>query len=81
MPSNWETYAPYLIIFIAFATTYKVFVTPTQMNDKISDLETKLENKFASKEIVNSLSKNFEDVKKKIDKIYEYILAGKLKND
>ena len=37
--NNWEVYAPYIIIAIAFFTNYKIFVTP-------KDLEVELEKKL-----------------------------------
>ena len=35
---HWQEYAPYLIIAISFFTSYKIFVTP-------KDLELELEKK------------------------------------
>ena len=39
-------YAPYLIIVIAFLVQYKIFVTPSDLDKKLSDLKTKIENRL-----------------------------------
>lgn len=67
---------------ILFIVSVGIFTTPKQLSetkDKIyDDIDRKLkeqEEKFATKEIVNSLKQDFEDVKKKIDKIYDLLLS------
>ena len=81
MPNNWEVYAPYLVIFVIFATTYKIFVTPNQLNDKINELEDKIKKDYASKEIVDNIVTDVKDIKKKIDKIYDLLITGKINNN
>lgn len=88
IPKEFIEYAPVILIITIFLANYKIFVTPTQLSDTEKainkSIEEKLqrqEDKFATKEIVNSLKCDFEDVKKKIDKIYDFILTGKINND
>ena len=76
-----EQYGAIAIAVILFIVSVGIFTTPKQLSDtkdKIyDDIDRKLkaqEEKFATKEIVNSLKQDFEDVKKKIDKIYDLLL-------
>lgn len=88
IPKEFIEYAPIILIVTIFLANYKIFVTPTQLSDTEKalkdEMDRKLEKqecKFATKEAVTSLKCDFEDVKKKIDKIYDYILTGKIHND
>ena len=58
MPNNWEIYAPYLIIFVVFATTYKIFVTPNQLNEGIKEVK-KDENNIIHCEACNGTTVNY----------------------
>ncbi len=76
-----EQYGAIAIAVILFIVSVGIFTTPKQLSDtkdKIyDDIDRKLkeqEEKFATKEIVNSLKEDFEEVKKKIDKIYDLLL-------
>ena len=65
---------------ILFIVSVGIFTTPKQLSetkDKIEeDVDKKLE-KFASKEAVTALTNEITDMKKKIDKIYDFILGNK----
>lgn len=74
-------YAPYIIIIIAFLVQYKIFVTPADLEKKLSELKTKVENKldkYVLKETnevtINQLKADMADIKEKIDKIYDKIM-------
>lgn len=71
---NWQTYAPYLIIAIAFFTNYKIFVTPKDLDNEI---EKKLE-KYVLKETYNltvgELKTDISEMKEKIDKMYDKLI-------
>jgi hypothetical protein len=76
-----EQYGAIATAVILFIVSIGIFTTPKQLSDtkdKIyDDIDRKLkeqEEKFATKEIVNSLKQDFEEVKKKIDKIYDLLL-------
>ena len=75
MPNNWEVYAPTIIIVVVFLTAYKIFVTPAQLNDKIEKLESKFIDRFASKDVVNALKEDIQEVKKKVNDIYDLLLS------
>ena len=67
-----EQYGAIAIAVILFIVSVGIFTTPKQLSDtkdKIyDDIDRKLkaqEEKFATKEIVNSLKQDFEDVKKR----------------
>lgn len=67
-----EQYGGLAVAIILFIVSVGIFTTPKQLSDtkdKIyDDIDRKLkeqEEKFATKEIVNSLKQDFEDVKKR----------------
>lgn len=77
-------YAPTIIVVFGFFIAYKIFVTPDDLskatkdiNDRVDEKLEKLENKTASKEAVTALTTEISDMKKKIDKIYDFILGVK----
>lgn len=71
---NWQEYAPYLIIAISFFTSYKIFVTPKDLE---LELEKKLE-KYVLKETYNltvgELKTDISEMKEKIDKMYDKLI-------
>ena len=71
---NWQEYAPYLIIAIAFFTSYKIFVTPKDLE---VELEKKLE-KYVLKETynvaINEIKSDISEMKDKLDRIYEKLI-------
>lgn len=71
---NWQTYAPYIIIVIAFLTNYKIFVTPKDLDN---ELEKRLE-KYVLKETyniaVNEIKSDIAEMKDKLDKIYDKLI-------
>lgn len=71
---NWQQYAPYLIIAIAFFTNYKIFVTPKDLDN---ELEKRLE-KYVLKETyniaVNEIKSDIAEMKDKLDKIYDKLI-------
>ena len=72
--NNWETYAPYIIIIVAFLVNYKIFVTPKDLDN---ELEKKLE-KYVLKETynvaVNEIKSDIAEMKEKLDRIYEKLI-------
>ena len=73
---HWQEYAPYLIIAISFFTSYKIFVTPKDLE---LELEKKLE-KYVLKETynvaVNEIKSDIAEMKDKLDRIYEKLISG-----
>lgn len=71
---NWQQYAPYIIIAMAFLTNYKIFVTPKDLDN---ELEKKLE-KYVLKETyniaVNEIKSDIAEMKDKLDKIYDKLI-------
>ena len=68
------TFRPYLIIAIAFFTSYKIFVTPKDLE---VELEKKLE-KYVLKETynvaINEIKSDISEMKDKLDRIYEKLI-------
>ena len=69
---------------ILFIVSVGIFTTPKQLSetkDKIyDDIEKKFkaqEDKFATKEIVDTLKADITEVKKKVNDIYDFLLENK----
>lgn len=73
-------FAPLILVLIVFFWQYKVFVTPEQMEKRFTSYEGHLENKFVQKETYNvtvsEMKADIEDIKEKLDKIYEKLMQG-----
>lgn len=73
-------YAPLLLVVFMFFIQYKVFVTPEQMEKRFTSYESHLEKKFVQKETYNvtvsEMKADIEDIKEKLDKIYEKLMQG-----
>ena len=71
-----EAYAPYILIAIAFLTSYKIFVTPKDLE---LELEKKLE-KYVLKETYNvaitEIKNDIIEIKSLQAKIYEKLMNG-----
>lgn len=71
---KWGEYAPYICVAIAFLTSYKIFVTPSELETK---LDQKLE-KYVLKETynvaVNEIKSDIAEMKNKLDRIYEKLI-------
>jgi len=67
-------FAPWIISSIVFFTSYRLFVTPEQLEKKHREILGDAEKKFASLTVVNDLKVQFNEIKQKIDQIYEILL-------
>lgn len=67
-------YAPWIVVSIMFFTSYRVFVTPEQLERKHREILGDCEKKFASLSMVNDLKAQFGEIKQKIDQIYDILL-------
>lgn len=72
-------YAPVIIVIIGFLASYRIFVTPTQLNEQLKAFERELDNKFVHKDlhevIVAEIKEDILDIKHKLDCIYNKIMG------
>lgn len=64
-------YAPYVVMVIMFCCNYKIFVTPTALDEKLKDYVLKETYTLAYSEMKNDIS----EMKSKIDKMYDKIMG------
>ena len=73
-------YSPILIVVVVFFIQQKVFVTPVQMEKELSEFEHRLEKKFVLKEThnlaISEMKADIEEIKDKINRIYDKLMAG-----
>lgn len=60
-----------------YLTQLRIVVTPEQLEKKHREILDDIENKFATQNSVNDLKEQMGDMKEKIDRIYECIIAVK----
>lgn len=64
-------YAPYVIIAVMFCANYKIFVTPSALDEKLHDYVLKETYNLAYSEMKADL----KEMKEKIDKMYDKIFG------
>lgn len=72
---NLLHYSPIIIAVIVFLIQQRIIVTPEQLERKHREILEDAEHKFATLNSVNDLKEQFSDMKEKIDKIYDCIIA------
>ena len=70
-------YSPVIIVVLAFCFSYKIFVTPSELEARLQAQEMRMAETFATKQQVESQEKQLDNISKKIDKIYDYIIGRK----
>ena len=78
--NDWIAYAAIILVVIDFFYQHNVFVRPQDMTDRFVSFENHLEKKFVQKETYNvaisEIKLDIEDIKDKLDKIYEKLMEG-----
>lgn len=69
--------AAVIIAVISFCIQFGMFARPEQLEKKHREILEDAEKKFASLSMVNDLKSQFNDMKVKIDQIYEFLLEKK----
>lgn len=73
-------YAPIIIVVIGFIISYKVFVTPADMEKAFNIFEHQMENKFVLKEThniaISEIKCDIQAINEKLDKIYDILIKG-----
>lgn len=70
-------YSPVIIVVVMYLIQQRVVVTPEQLEKKHREILKDIENRFASLSTVTDLKEQVSDMKEKIDRIYECIIAVK----
>lgn len=70
-------YSPIIIAVIVFLIQQRIVVTPEQLEKKHREILRDAEDRFATLSSVRDLKEQFSDMKEKIDKIYDCIIAVK----
>ena len=74
---NLLHYSPILIAVMVFLIQQRIVVTPEQLEKKHREILEDVEEKFVTLHSFNDLKEQFSDMKEKIDKIYDCIIAVK----
>lgn len=74
---NLLHYSPIIIAIVVFLIQQRIVVTPEQLEKKHREILKDAEDKFATLSSVRDLKEQFTDMKEKIDKIYDCIIAVK----
>ena len=74
---NILQYSPVIIVVVMYLIQQKIVVTPEQLEKKHREILDDVENKFATLNSVKDLKEQMGDMKEKIDRIYECIIAVK----
>ena len=69
-------YAPWLVVVLMFLWQNKVFVTPEQLEKKHREILESIEQRYVSNNSFKDLKNQFDEVKEKIDKIYDMLIKG-----
>ena len=70
-------YSPIIIVVVMYLIQQRIVVTPEQLEKKHREILEDVENRFASLSTVQDLKEQVSDMKEKIDRIYECIIAVK----
>ena len=74
---NLLHYSPILIAVMVFLIQQRIIVTPEQLEKKHREILKDVEEKFVTLHSFNDLKEQFSEMKEKIDKIYDCIIAVK----
>lgn len=75
--NNILHYSPILIVVMIFLIQQRIIVTPEQLERKHREILEDAEEKFTALSSFQDLKEQFSDMKEKIDKIYDCIIAVK----
>lgn len=67
-------FSPFLIVVFVFFIQHKIFVTPCMLEKKHREILNDAQANFASMQSVQALKEQIDDIKDKIDKIYEVLI-------
>lgn len=74
---NFIQYSPIIVAVVMYLIQLRIVVTPEQLEKKHREILDEVQSKFASLNSVVDLKEQVSDMKEKIDRIYECIIAVK----
>ena len=74
---NILQYSPIIIVVVMYLIQQRIVVTPEQLEKKHREILKDIEKRFTSINSFDGLKSQFTDMKEKIDRIYECIIAVK----
>jgi hypothetical protein len=74
---NLLHYSPIIVAVMVFLIQQRIVVTPEQLEKKHREILSEVEERFASLQSLKDLKEQFSDMKEKIDRIYDCIIAVK----
>ncbi len=74
---NLLHYSPIIVAIMVFLIQQRIVVTPEQLEKKHREILEDVEEKFVTQHSFNDLKEQFSEMKEKIDKIYDCIIAVK----
>lgn len=72
-----EKYGPIALVVIALLIQWNVFVTPEKLEVKHREILEEVADKYTTKEMSNQFNLKLDDMQRKIDRIYDKIIANK----
>ncbi len=75
--SEFLKYSPIIVVILAFCFSYKIFVTPSELEVRLKAQDLHIAEVYATKQQVESQEKQLDNILVKIDKIYDYIIGRK----
>ena len=75
MENEFIQYAPYLVIVISFLTSYKIFVTPKDLDNELDKRLDKYVLKETYNVAINEIKADVMEIKVKIDRIYDKVVG------
>ena len=72
---NLLHYSPIIVAVMVFLIQQRIVVTPEQLERKHREILKDVEDKFVTIHSFKDLKDQFSDMKEKIDKIYDCIIA------
>lgn len=67
-------FAPIILIVLVVFLQYNFFVTPEQLEIKHRQIINEVAERYTTKEQSNDLKNQLNDMQRKIDKIYDYVV-------
>lgn len=74
-----ETYAPYILVAVAFLANYKIFVTPKDLEEKLKDYVLKETYSITISEMkadIDEIKTKINGLDEKFNRIYEKLING-----
>lgn len=72
-----EKYAPIILVIVAIFLQWNLFVTPEKLEQKHREIISEIAESYTTKSEFDIVRKQYDDVNKKLDKIYDILTSRK----